>query len=376
MGTQFNPVALMKSKHAVEVAAVSMMTGVGDTANKTAAAVRAGIDSYHETAFQDQNLEQITASFLPDEALSPVVPDVLAMSRVTGKKQRLLRLLTKPLLEIKEKLDMSQPVILLVVVSEGLPNEANTIGKDFIHMISMQCEIEVDYELSATLALGRAGGLIALNHGMNLMEQNKANQILVIGVDSYMDFMLLDYLGKEKRLLATDIGDGFVPGEAAGCVLIQKFDSLSAATITTENISNVVQIDRKILLWPPGYSAEPGHRFEPSIPYKGEGLSAAIELALDSNSEKAVQNVFCSLNGESFGSKEWGVSALRNKNLLAQGMKMHHPAEYIGDVGAATGPILIGLATIGMKQGYHRGDSLVWSSSELSARSAARLSLA
>jgi 3-oxoacyl-[acyl-carrier-protein] synthase-1 len=55
---------------------------------------------------------------------------------------------------------------------------------------------------------------------------------------------------------------------------------------------------------------------------------------------------------------------------------MHHPADSFGDTGAACGPILVGLAALGIKAGYRRAPALVYGSSDRGLRAATIVSAA
>jgi 3-oxoacyl-[acyl-carrier-protein] synthase-1 len=49
---------------------------------------------------------------------------------------------------------------------------------------------------------------------------------------------------------------------------------------------------------------------------------------------------------------------------------MHHPADCLGDTGAACGPIMAGLAALGIAGGYRRSPCLVYGSSDDGPRAA------
>jgi 3-oxoacyl-[acyl-carrier-protein] synthase-1 len=49
---------------------------------------------------------------------------------------------------------------------------------------------------------------------------------------------------------------------------------------------------------------------------------------------------------------------------------MHHPADCFGDTGAACGPIMTGLAALGIRGSYRRAPALVYGSSDRGARAA------
>jgi 3-oxoacyl-[acyl-carrier-protein] synthase-1 len=77
------------------------------------------------------------------------------------------------------------------------------------------------------------------------------------------------------------------------------------------------------------------------------------------------------MNGEHIWGKEWGVAFLRNRDCIQEEHRMVHPAEFIGDPGAALGVLMVGLAAIALKKGYRRGPCLAWCGSDREERAAA-----
>ena len=86
-----------------------------------------------------------------------------------------------------------------------------------------------------------------------------------------------------------------------------------------------------------------------------------------------VRTVYAGLNGESLGAKEWGVALRRNAKYFDEALAIFHPAECIGDAGAALGPIMVACAAIGLGRGYRKGPCLVWATSDGPARAAVLL---
>lgn len=152
--------------------------------------------------------------------------------------------------------------------------------------------------------------------------------------------------------------DGFAPGEGAAFLLLGS-----------EKGAAQLDVRPSVRIGAPGLALEPGHRFADK-PYRGEGLDQAIKGALAGADGMPVRTVYASLNGENFGAKEWGVALLRNATAIDPGFRMIHPADCFGDVGAAFGPMLIGLAAIALEEGYVQGPCLAWCASDGAPRAA------
>lgn len=335
---------------------VGMATPIGDCVAQTATSVRAGISRYKESSIYNKRFEPMTLALLPEEALPPLNDALAALPGLTACQSRMLRLADLALKDLGEALPKHQPIPLLLAGPEPLPDRPPAITTDFLGQLAVQTGIHLDEKFSQIFASGRAGGLEALKAAQALLAQGH-DTVLVGGVDSYLDLYLLGTLDQDNRVLAPGIMDGFCPGEGAGFLLLGCERTLpSTGTKPLARLS------------PPGLAEESGHRYSQQ-PYKGDGLAQAFTQALQSG-EPPVRSVLCSLNGENFGVKEWGVAYMRNKENFAEGFRLLHPADGFGDIGAAFAPVLIGLVAWGIQQGTLQGPALVWCASEHALRGA------
>lgn len=333
----------------VEITAIGMITSVGANTEMTAASVRSGISAYQESVVLNKQFNPMILSLVPEDAL-PELEDDLKQKTLTSRQQRLLRLATPAIQQLAEKLET--PVPLMLCGPEKLPGRRSVVSDKFLKYLMLQSKVPIVLENSYVLPHGRASGLYALEAAMQLLESGKYSQVMVGGVDSFLDLYLLASLDIDDRVLAEGVMDSFVPGEAAAFLLLKLADN-----------------DSSVKLYPPGLADEPGHRYSQE-PYKGEGLSDAVEEALLNIQAPTIKTVFSSFNGENFNAKEWGVAAIRNQQSLDSEFNMIHPADCYGDIGAATGPVLMALASIGMQKGYYQKPALVWVSSEIQQRAA------
>jgi len=333
----------------VEIVAAGMLTPVGANADMTAASVLAGISAYQASDILNRQFNPMTLAMVPEDALPPL-DDTLAKLGLTGRQQRLLRLATPALQQLLEHLPA--PVPLMLCGPEKIPGRHSVISDKFLQYLAAQTQAPIDLANSYVFPDGRAAGLYALESAMLMLEQGKCQQVLVGGIDSYIDLHLLASLDKDERVLAEGVMDGFVPGEGAAFMLLQ-----SAVT------------NNRVKVFPPGIGEEVGHRYSQQ-PYLGDGLAGAVSEALTDAEVQPARTVFSSFNGENFSAKEWSVAALRNREFLDPDNQLIHPADCYGDLGAATVPVLMILASLGMIKGYYTAPSLVWASSEYQQRAA------
>jgi 3-oxoacyl-[acyl-carrier-protein] synthase-1 len=344
----------------VEVLDVGMVTPLGLTARSSAAAVRAGVSRLRESSIQDKNQEALVAGFLEEEALPPLRPPLeTALESGTARHRRLLRLAAPALQEACRSRE--QPVPLLLALPEVYP-WGDPLGAGFLAHLAEQSGVALDLKQSQVFRLGRAGGLVAVAHAQRLLAERRATHVLVGGVDTYRDARLLATLDAEARLHTGELPDGFVPGEGAAFLL------LGASEAGTDRLARLLAV---------GSGKEPGHWYS-TEPYRGEGLSDACRALFEQvrGAAPRVRCVYAGFNGERFWTKEWGVAFMRHAQFFEAELRVEHPVEFMGDPGAALGPVMLALAAIGLRKGYRQGPCLVWCSSDREERGAVLLDAA
>lgn len=142
---------------------------------------------------------------------------------------------------------------------------------------------------------------------------------LVGGADSYLFRPVLAELDDDYRLKSSRNLDGFRPAEGAGFVLLQRSRGLDGAALA--------------LLDKLAASAQP------------TGAQALTEVLRGLQAPGGCPSrVVCDLNGESARARAWSLPATRLGTALGDASAIEHPAIATGDLGAASGPILLGYA--------------------------------
>lgn len=204
---------------------------------------------------------------------------------------------------------------------------------------------------------GHASMLRLMAEVGRLCETGQLDQCIVLGVDTHHSAARLEQLDAARRLRTERCPDGFLPGEAAVALLVEPARRGHRPALARLSL--------------PGLGDEPRTLLgEPSS--SGRGLAMAIESTLQAAGSRAPASwVLCDLNGESYRSFEWGLVRTRLGERFAPSMKLVHPAECVGDVGAASGGLLVACACQAYERGYAPASSaLAWSSSEHGLRAA------
>jgi len=333
------------------IAATGMITPVGFNTQMTVAAVNAGISAYAESDYYNKKDKPMTAAFVPDDAL-PELKDELQTMGFKADEKRMIRLSHIALSEIAPSLPKDTPIPLFLAGPENIPARPSPITTKLIQSIQIQSDLQIDIESSRYIAAGRAGVIKAIDLAFKYLSVTDATCVLVGGVDSYNNTGLISHLDVEDRILALNIADGFALGEAAGFLLLAKMPHQSFLPVTVSQ---------------PGLSQEEGHRYSDS-PYRGDGLTQAVGQVLHYSSLPKIEQIYSSMNGENFFVKELGVLSIRHAKNLHEDYQVNHPADCYGDIGAATGAVLIGLSAIKLANKSKGVNHMVCCSSDMAER--------
>jgi len=205
-----------------------------------------------------------------------------------------------------------------------------------------------------------SAGLSALHQAWSDLGEQNIDVALAVGVGVESSARALR-LGREQgRVLGGESSFGTVPGEAA-VVLV----------LCSERVRQQLSVRcRGRLIAVAG--AEEKTPFGGPLPCVGNGLIEAIRAALGSlPAGERLATVLCDLNGERARADEWGFALPRLSQRLVMPSRFITPISAFGDSGAATGLLLVALASALGKNADGDRRALIWTSSAGSARAAA-----
>ena len=161
-------------------------------------------------------------------------------------------------------------------------------------------------------------------------------QLALVGcVDSLCDTTILEKLFDANRLKSATNPEGIIAGEAAGVVLLE---------LESHARSRNAAIHAFISAW--GRGIEP-HPWTGTFPSTAQGLTGAFHEAFGQLPGKGAEIglVIADLNGERSRAHEWGFTAGRIFPIDNKTRGLAHPADCVGDCGAAMGAVLLATAT-------------------------------
>lgn len=214
-------------------------------------------------------------------------------------------------------------------------------------------------ELVRTYRNGRASGLLALAHAARHVSEGRVQAAVVGGVDSLLRPDVLRRLEDAGRLKSAASRDGFLPGEAAAFLVLERED-----------------VARRHGAAPLARLAAAAAASEPTAgttdPCQGQGLTAAVRTVLEEAGRRDGCLVVCDLNGERLRALEWALVNARLSHTVKGFVDLWHPADCIGDSGAASGPLGAAWAVTALRKGYAtKPHVLLWGASDGAARAAA-----
>jgi hypothetical protein len=325
-------------------------TCLGETLSETSLLLRAGISGVGLVDLIDADGRRVMA------CASPALPVDL------GATERMVALASHVLGRVPpgagaDALATRRPPILLLCLPERFaeparPFELNAPGRDFLAKFTAALPAGWASADIETFPLGRAAGATAMARAMQLAESRR--DMVWGGVDSLLDWPSLEPLVRQDRLMTMENVDGLRPGEAAA------FSRITAAARGQAWVAGL------------GLGREPHPGGHGGI-CLSEGFSQALTGAtapLRSAGER------CGLwlmdtSHERHATRELQQVLARFGDVLGTPADVRMPFKELGDVGAASLPLLAALALAAWEQGTAGDDiALLAAGSEDGARGA------
>lgn len=333
---------------------MGMITPVGKNTAMTAAAVNAGISAYATSEYTNQHGHSITMASVPNSIFDDVQAEIDEGDRFNLQHDHVIKMAIIAIREACAPYTREQPIPLILAMPD-VQTDTDQLSS-LTQNIEQNCKPWVSVQQTRSIRSGRAAGMEALEFAFRYLYDLPHDFLLIGGSDSYQDDARLVPLN--ERLLTVGNPDSFAPGEAAGFLLLTRHPELAE-----------VRNGHIIALHQPGIANEPGHLSSDDV-YRGDGLDQAFKKALINQPEHNIHSIYSSMNGENYWAKEYGVAFLRNRAAFQDPVKIEHPAECYGDLGAATSTVLIALAAEHLFKHTKAKAHLVYSSSDTSKRGA------
>lgn len=238
------------------------------------------------------------------------------------------------------------------------PSMASRLARELLGSLPA----DVDALGCLVIPTAHPGGLVMIARALDEIRKGEVDAILVGGVDSYADIETLHWLERQERLKGENAPFGVLSGEGAGFLLIAAAELVERRRL--RSFGEIVAVGQ-------GQEPNPWYTRRPSL---AEGLTSALFSVLTPAGEppRAAAVTYADLNGEAWRAHEWSLAYVRTGSFQGHPLDLRHPASSWGDVGAASGPLLVGLACLDLEQGTNpNGSALVCTSSDVLPQRAA-----
>ncbi|HXI56145.1 MAG TPA: hypothetical protein VNO55_08805 [Polyangia bacterium] len=337
-----------------------LLTAVGNDARQTCASIRAGVSRIAEYPF----FAPTTLDPGWDEQEPVMVAAVKTVPFELPLRARLVALGAQVLRALPGQVpltraDLAQTALLVALPwADDAVKEAQ-IPTRLVPELLHACGLP-DFPVMRTVAGGHTAVFELIELAEKLLAQQQAASAIVLAVDSYLGGQRLALLDQAWRLRSARNVDGFVPGEAAAALFIET------QTAARRRAGKVAALIGSV-----GRGSEP-NLVTSDDQSTGRGLTDAIDQAFaESTTTGLCPWVLCDMNGESYRAYEWGLARTRIPARLGSVGRLVHPADCIGDVGAVTGAVLLGIAAGGFARNYApAGEALLWTASDGPTRAA------
>jgi 3-oxoacyl-[acyl-carrier-protein] synthase I len=328
----------------------SVVSAVGDDAQSTYAALRAGINNNYETDFFDQDWNPIVA------ARAAIDPSIFGESRLRELAKRAIDLIgLRDIVLLKQT-----PILLCVADEKRIGRPVNNL--QLLERIMQHFSLTVHPD-SCVIPMGRTGGLVALENARKLIYEKKHIKVLIVATDSLIDADLLTHLDRTGQLLTPENSNGFIPGEA-GCACL---------------VRQPTPADDGLVLLGLGFTVTDPNAVRPAgknqLPIDGQELGLAIQLAMN-NAQIDAENVSVRIADISGSDASFAESAMAEPIAFADPdipfPALWIPSQSLGEVGAPWATIACGWLEHSAMRYYHPGGaSLVHATNDTGLRGAA-----
>ena len=346
----------------IVITSVGAITPVGKNAAMTMAAIKAGISQISEHVY----FECVPDDPEWDEELPLFVSTVPLIDPFLDGRERLIQLALPAVTEAMEKARFKRQYLAETGFMLSLPQmdkvtDALGLREQLLPELFKRTGLTT-FKLWKTTQSGHTGVFSLIQNAAGKLLSGDIKYCLVGGVESYLLEDRLEYLDENWRIRSDRNVDGFIPGESAVMLMLE-----------TEENARARQAPILARIGAIGEGLEP-ETITSKKNSTGKGLTDAVTSVVPEGSPLRFEDVYCSLNGESYYAFEWGLLVTRMNRVFADMKNLHHPAENCGDLGAATGGLLILSAMHNLNSEDSKvPQSLLWTSSDNGNRMALTL---
>ncbi len=320
----------------ISISACGLVTSAGFNAASSLAAMRAGIRCVKETNLWDAQ----SGEYLPAGKVQ--LPQWWVG---IGKLAELVAPAINECLIAAQPIAATEIPVLLGVSSQDRPFRFDGLDEQILGEIEHRLDFQL-HSKSQVIPRDHVSVVLGVHLAQQLINSGEASCCIVAAVDSLVQQDMVEYYMDKRRILTATNSNGFLPGEAGSAVLVVP---------ATGNSNNDLEILGTGI-------AKENATIESENPLRGDGLTQAIGEAFK-QSGLTIQEMYyriTDLNGEHYKFKEMVFAMMRyERKPKPKLFDLWHPIEFIGDVGAAIGPIVLSVAFHACQKNYGVGPTVL-----------------
>ncbi|MFC5699310.1 hypothetical protein ACFPU0_27725 [Pseudomonas sp. GCM10022186] len=311
-----------------------MVSAVGLDAPSSCAAIRCALDNFQETRFLDRGGEWQIAATVP-------------LEQPWRGRSKLVRMAARAIAEALQTVPDSAPEqtpLLLGLAEAERPGRLEGLDISLLHDIERELGLRF-HDNSNVIPRGRVSGAVALLNARKLIHEQGHRHVLIAGVDSFLAGPTLAAYEARERLLTSRNSNGFIPGEGAAAVVI-------GVPVASE--------EPQLACIGLGFGMEKATVEAEGIPLRADGLTQAVRSALAEAGcglEKMDYRL-TDISGEQYYFKEAALALSRTLRVRKEHFHLLHPADCIGETGAAIGPAMLAVALAACRKQYGDGPNI------------------
>lgn len=320
------------SSQPLEVLNPGMVSSVGLTAMASCAAIRAGLTNPTSTRFIGRDGNYIMGHAVP-------------LEQEWRGMERLAHMAAMAMEEALGGLhhdDCERIPVVLCVAERARPGRAEGLENELLARIQELLGVKFARE-SVVVPHGRVSAAVALLQARKFLYERNAEFVLLAGVDSLLTWPTLQPLLQQDRLLTPTNSNGIMPGEGAAAVLLRKPTDKAQFVCTGL-----------------GFATERAH-IDSGEPLRADGLTQAMKNGLaDAGCQLHELDLrIADLGGEQYYFKEAALALGRVLRERKEEFDLWHPAECIGETGAAAGAACLVVASMASRLKYAPGRGML-----------------
>ena len=334
----------MANASAIAIRHTGLVTSVGLSAPTSCAAIRAKVTNPSETRFIDSAGESIMAHEVPLEK----------PWRGLAKLARMAAMAIDECLTGIPREHWSAIPLLLCVAERDRPGRLEGLEDRLFREVEQALGRSFATE-SGIIAHGRVSAAVALLQARRLIHERNISRVLIAATDSLLTWPTLSHYERSERLLTKRNSNGFMPGEGAGAILLTRPGATPELRCTGI-----------------AFGTEKAH-IDSGQPLRGDGLTTAIKDALgDAGCQLHDLDLrITDLSGEQYYFKEAALALSRVLRQRKEDFQLWHPAECVGELGAAAGIACLSMACAAGAKGFAPGSgTMLHMASDNGARAA------